>query len=88
MPSVCIGPNDEFTLPHLGNKTGDLLLWALFDMTRYELSHKYQQIIANLIDGKKFFIELSGPDKSRFLARIEIIRHMPSHITWFVMMIL
>lgn len=55
LPSVCAVPNHEFILPHLGNTTGDLLLWSLFDLIRHGLTHQYQQIIVTLIDNKRFF---------------------------------
>lgn len=71
MPSVCAYPDAEFTLPFMGSATGDLLLWALFDMTRHGSTHQYQQIIANLTDSKKFFIVLFGADHLRTLQRIQ-----------------
>lgn len=70
MPSACANPDTEFTLPFIGNPTGDLLLWALFDLTRHGLAHQYQQIIVNLTDGKKFFIELSGADHLKTIQSI------------------
>jgi hypothetical protein len=74
MPSICANPDAEFTLPFIGNPIGDLLLWALFDQTRHGLAHQYQQIIANLTDGKKFFIELYGADHLRTLQSIQNAR--------------
>jgi hypothetical protein len=71
MPSVCANPDTEFTLPFIGSPTGDSLLWALFDQTRHGLAHQYQQIIANLTDGKKFFIELFGAEHSRTIQSIQ-----------------
>ena len=83
MPSVCAKPDSEFTLPFVGNPKGDLLLWTLFDQTRHGLAHQYQQIIANLTDEKKFFIELFGADESRFLRNIENSR-TPDHLVYCV----
>jgi hypothetical protein len=81
MPSVCAKPDPEFTLPFIGNPTGDLLLWTLFDQTRHGLAHQYQQIIVNLTDGKKFFIELFGADRP--LRGIENSR-TPEHLVYCI----
>jgi len=67
---VCAVPNHEFILPHLGNTTGDLLLWSLFDLIRHGLTHQYQQIIVTLIDNKSFS-ELFGASECRFLVNME-----------------
>jgi hypothetical protein len=83
MPSVCANPDSEFTLPYIGNPTGDILLWALFDQTRHGLAHQYQQIIANLTDGKKFFIKLFGADESRSIGYIENTRTQ-DHLAYYV----
>ena len=61
-------------MPFIGNRTGDLLLWALFDRTRHGLAHQYQQIIANLTDDIKFFIELYGADHLKNIQSIQNAR--------------
>jgi hypothetical protein len=83
LPSVCAMPDAEFTLPYIGSKTGNMLLWALFDQTRHGLAHQYQQIIANLTDGRKFFMELFGANESRFLRNIENSR-TAEHLAYYV----
>lgn len=51
----------DFTLPYIEESNNDSLLSILFDLIRNGLAHQYQQIIANLNDGKHFYIKLTGP---------------------------
>jgi hypothetical protein len=51
----------DFTLPYIEECNNDSLLSILFDLIRNGLTHQYQQIIANLKDGKHFYIKLTGP---------------------------
>jgi hypothetical protein len=74
MPSVCANSDTEFTLPFIRNPTGDFLLWALFDLTRHGLAHQYQDIIANLTDGKKFFMILLGAKHLKTIQHIQNTR--------------
>src|SRR5918996_1630037 len=83
LPSVCVNPNNEFTLPYRGNPTGDFLLWALFDQARHGLSHQYQQIIGDLTDGKKFFIVLFGANHLRSIQSIQNARRT-NHLAYCV----
>jgi hypothetical protein len=64
----------EFTLPHLGNTNGDLLLWSLFDLIRHGLAHQYQQIIVDLNDGHHHFVQLTGASLGRTLINIQAPR--------------
>jgi hypothetical protein len=61
LPMPCASTR-HFILPHLGDTSGDLLLWSLFDLIRNGLAHQYQQILVNLSDGKNFFIGLTGAE--------------------------
>jgi hypothetical protein len=71
-----------FTLPHLGNATGDILLWSLFDLIRHGLAHQYQQIIADLSDGRHYFVQLTDASSGRTLNTVESPR--PSdHLGYF-----
>lgn len=82
LPSPCADPK-EFTLPHLRNQSGDLLLWALFDLIRNSLAHQYQQIIVGLKNRKKFFIELRGAKEGRQLDTVRKSRHA-SHLDYYI----
>lgn len=82
LPSPCADPK-EFTLPHLRNQSGDLLLWALFDLIRNGLAHQYQQIIVVLKNRKKFFIELSGAKQGRHLDTVRKSRHA-GHLDYYI----
>jgi len=66
LPSPC-ARSTGFILPHLGNTTGNLLLWALFDLVRHGLAHQYQQLLVQLNRGKNFLITLTGADFGRNL---------------------
>ncbi len=83
LPSPCPAPSD-FTLPHDGNTTGSLLLWALFDLIRHGLAHQYQQIIVTLTDGKKFYIQLTGAGIGRSLSTVRCKRRPDAHLAYFV----
>ena len=48
LPSPCASATD-FVLPHNRNTSGNLLLWALFDLVRHGLAHQYQQLSVSLI---------------------------------------
>jgi hypothetical protein len=67
LPSSCAS-TQGFILPHIGNVTGNLLLWALFDLVRNGLAHQYQQILAQLSDGKYFLVTLTGADYGGYLS--------------------
>jgi hypothetical protein len=55
------GPK-EFQLPSITSSNPERqLIWALFDLIRHGQAHQYQQIPVELIDGKVFWISLSGP---------------------------
>src|SRR5918994_6092409 len=82
LPSPCADLK-EFTLPHLRNKSGDLLLWALFDLIRNGLAHQYQQITVKLKGRRKFFIELTGAKEGRHLDTVRKSRHA-SHLDYFI----
>jgi hypothetical protein len=82
LPSPCADPK-EFTLPHLRNKSGDLLLWALFDLVRNGLAHQYQQIIVVLKNRKKLFIELTGAKEKRYLDIVRKSRHS-NHLDYYI----
>ena len=71
----------HFILPHLGNTSGDLLLWSLFDLIRNGLAHQYQQIVVNLSDGKNFFIGLTGTEFGQALneKRVRPTNHLGYH---------
>ncbi len=60
LPAKCVSTAD-FSLPSIDESQNDPLLWSLFDLIRHGLSHQYQQIIANLNDGKQFYVKLTGP---------------------------
>jgi hypothetical protein len=82
LPSPCASTKD-FTLPHLGNISGDLLLWALFDLIRHGLAHQYQQITAQLNNNTNFLIMLTGAEIGRFLNVIRTQRptdHLAFHV--------
>ena len=66
LPGNCPMPS-EFTLPHISSITGSSLLDALFDLVRHGVAHQYQQIIVELIDGKHFYISITGPDHGKYL---------------------
>lgn len=83
LPSVCTNSDNEYTLPFVGSPTGDILLWTLFDQARHGLAHQYQQIIANLTDGKKFFIILGGADHLRTIQNIQNTRTV-DHLAYCV----
>lgn len=83
LPSPCPAPSD-FTLPHDGNTIGSLLLWAMFDLIRHGLAHQYQQIIVNLTDGKKFYIQLTGAGIGRSLSAVRRKRRPDAHLAYFV----
>jgi hypothetical protein len=70
LPTIC-ATTKGFTLPHLENRSGDLLLWSLFDLIRHGLAHQYQQIIADLNDGHHFFVQLTGATPGRTLSTVE-----------------
>jgi hypothetical protein len=68
LPSSCVGKNNEFILPHMGDTSGKTLLWVLFDLIRNGLAHQYQQIIVNLTDKKRFYVSLAiGAEHARYL---------------------
>lgn len=73
LPSSTTSSRD-FTLPHLGNTSGNLLLWSLFDLIRHGLAHQYQQIIADLNDGHHYFVQLTGASVGRILNNVEALR--------------
>lgn len=67
LPSPCARTRD-FLLPHKGDKSGRILLWALFDIIRHGLAHQYQQTLVDLCDQKHFYISLGrGADYGRCL---------------------
>jgi hypothetical protein len=67
LPSPFAG-NDEFVLPYTDDSDKDrTLLWALFDLVRNGLAHQYQQIVVRLMDQKRFFISITGPDTNGYL---------------------
>jgi hypothetical protein len=82
LPSPCVDTKG-FTLPHLRNKSGDLLLWALFDLVRNGLAHQYQQIIVVLKNQRKFFIELTGAKEGRQLNTVRKSRH-DNHLNYYI----
>jgi hypothetical protein len=55
LPSPCV-LNTDFVLPHTGDSSGRILLWALFDLIRHGLAHQYQQIVVALNDLKIFYV--------------------------------
>jgi hypothetical protein len=67
-----VGSTKDFKLPHIGNK--DILLWSLFDLIRNGLAHQYQQLFAELIDGKHFYVTLGGATYHRYLGKIAASR--------------
>jgi hypothetical protein len=71
-----------FTLPNLGNNSGDLLLWSLYDLIRNGLAHQYQQIIVNLNGGQLYFVQITGASAGR---TIDYVRnHRPNdHLGYF-----
>jgi len=83
LPSPCPAPSD-FILPHDGNADGNLLLWALFDLMRHGLAHQYQQIIATLTDGKRFYIQLTGAEIGRSLSTVRRKQRPDVHLAYFV----
>ena len=63
LPGVCFtGNSSEFILPCVGPNPGSQLLAAVFDLVRNGQLHHYQQLRAELVDGKDFVVELSGAD--------------------------
>jgi hypothetical protein len=66
LPSPCASTTGV-VLPHLGNTSGNLLLWALYDLIRNGLAHQYQQILVQLSDGNYFFITLTGAAHRKYL---------------------
>jgi hypothetical protein len=83
LPSPCTSTRD-FVLPHLGNTSGDLLLWSLFDLIRHGLAHQYQQILVNLRDDKNFFITLTGPEYGLFLNATTRSPRPSEHLGYYV----
>lgn len=82
LPSPCADPR-EITLPHIRNNSGDLLLWALYDLIRNGIAHQYQQIVVKLKNRKKFFIELTGAKEGRSL---DIVRKLKpaNHLAYYI----
>jgi hypothetical protein len=72
LPGPVAAINQDFVLPHLGNT--HILLWSLFDLIRNGLAHQYQQIIAELTDGKYFYITLDGATYHRDLSKVAASR--------------
>jgi hypothetical protein len=83
LPSPCMSSSD-FVLPNDDNTSGNLLLWALFDMMRHGLAHQYQQILVRLTDNKKFYIMLTGPNYGRRLEKVNRRRRPARHLAYSV----
>lgn len=60
LPGGAPRPRD-FHLPSVTPANSERqLIWALFDLVRHGQAHQYQQIPVELLDGKVFWIALSG----------------------------
>ena len=76
------GGSKDFTLPNLGNTSGDLLLWSLYDLVRHGLAHQYQQIIVNIYGGQHYFVQITGATAGRTLDYVRT--HRPNdHLDYF-----
>ena len=68
--------------PRRNGSTGDPILWAVFDLVRNGLGHKYQQSDAELSDGSRLRIQLTGaehpayPRSRPFLNKRKRLDHM------------
>ena len=74
----------EYTLPNDGNRTGNLLLWAMFDLIRHGLAHQYQQTLVNLSDKKNFYIELTGAEENMSLSVVASSPRPYRHLSYFI----
>jgi hypothetical protein len=83
LPAPCASTSG-FVLPHMGNTSGNILLWALFDLIRHGLAHQYQQMIVDLNDGKRFFIKLTGADYEKTLNAVQSSPRHRKHLAYFV----
>lgn len=79
LPSPCAHTSD-FELPSRGNTSGNLLLWALFDLIRNGLAHQYQQIIVDLNDENQFYFTLTGPEVGRSLNAVRFTSRPDKHL--------
>jgi hypothetical protein len=62
----------EFELPSVTTSNpARQLIWTLFDVVRHGQAHQYQQIPVELLDGKAFWIALSGAALGFQLARAQ-----------------
>jgi hypothetical protein len=71
-----------FLPPYIGNTKDKTLLWALFDLIRNGLAHQSQQIIAELADGKHFYISLTGAEYGRILGADILLVSLIMEIIW------
>lgn len=83
LPALCAFTSGFF-LPHDGNVSGNLLLWALFDLIRHGLAHQYQQIVVILSDQSRFFVQLTGADFGRTLDTIQSSPRPKDHLSYFI----
>jgi hypothetical protein len=66
LPGRCPHPS-EFILPYTSSSNETSLLAVLYDLIRHGLAHQYQQIIVKLIDGKQFYVSITGADHGQYL---------------------
>jgi hypothetical protein len=83
VPGKCTSTR-KLTLPYVGIKNGDHLLWALFDLIRNGLAHQYQQIMVELKDGKAFIVTLTGADHGRSLTTIQKLPRPVDHLAYLI----
>ncbi len=71
LPGTCwsAGSQPEFFLPSMGPNPATELIAALFDLIRNGQAHQYQQIRAQLSDGKDFEFGLTGAEYGLLLSR-------------------
>jgi len=83
LPGPCEIPSmSDFTLPHDGDTSGRLLLWALFDLIRHGLAHQYQQTLVKLTDGRYFHVKLTGAEGGLNLAKVRSASRPPKHLAY------